>query len=63
MINVIKKLAAEGTTMIIVTHDMQLAADIADQIVFLYEGKIAEQGTPNELLKHPKTERLLKFLN
>ena len=63
VINVIKKLAAEGTTMIIVTHDMQLAADIADQIVFLYEGKIAEQGTPNELLKNPKTERLVKFLN
>ncbi len=63
VINVIKKLASEGTTMIIVTHDMQLAADIADQIVFLYEGKIAEEGTPDELLNNPKTERLVKFLN
>ena len=63
VINVIKKLAAEGTTMVIVTHDMQLAADISDQIVFLYNGKIAEEGTPNELLRNPKTERLIKFLN
>ena len=63
VINVIKKLAAEGTTMVIVTHDMQLAADISDQIVFLYKGKIAEEGTPNELLRNPKTERLIKFLN
>ena len=63
VINVIKNLAAEGSTMLIVTHDMQLAEDVADKIVFLHDGKIIEEGAPKDILNNPKTERLKKFLS
>ena len=63
VINVIKNLAAEGSTMLIVTHDMQLANDVADKIVFLHDGKIIEEGKPKDIFQNPKTERLKRFLN
>ena len=63
VINVIKNLAAEGSTMVIVTHDMQLAKDVADKIVFLDDGKIIEEGKPKDIFQNPKTERLKRFLN
>lgn len=59
---VMSELAAEGRTMIIVTHEMKFAAEIADKIVFLAEGKIEEQGTPEEIFKSPKSERLKQFI-
>ena len=62
VINVIKNLAAEGSTMLIVTHDMQLVKDVADKIVFLHDGKIIEEGKPKDIFKNPKTERLKRFL-
>ena len=63
VVRVIKDLAAEGRTMIIVTHDMRLAADVSDHVVFLHQGKIAEEGTPATLFGQPKTERLRGFLS
>ena len=63
VIKVIKDLAQEGRTMIIVTHDMSLAADVSDHIIFLHMGLIEEEGSPNSLFKSPKSERLQKFLS
>ncbi len=63
VIKVIKDLAAEGRTMLIVTHDMRLAADVSDHTIFLHLGKIEEQGPPSDLFKSPKTERLQQFLS
>ena len=63
VIKVIKDLAAEGRTMIIVTHDMRLAADVSDHVVFLHQGKIEEEGPPETLFGAPKTDRLRGFLS
>ncbi|WP_421704760.1 ABC transporter ATP-binding protein [Aliiroseovarius sp.] len=63
VVKVIKDLAAEGRTMIIVTHDMRMAGDVADHVVFLHQGKIEEEGPPQELFGNPKTERLQQFLS
>lgn len=63
VIKVIKDLAAEGRTMIIVTHDMKLAADVSDHVVFLHHGLIEEQGPPDQLFGAPKSERLRGFLS
>ena len=63
VIKVIKDLAAEGRTMLIVTHDMRLAADVSDHTIFLHLGKIEEQGPPDTLFKSPQTERLQQFLS
>ena len=63
VIRVIKDLAAEGRTMMIVTHDMKLAADVSDTVVFLHHGLIEEQGPPDTLFGAPKSERLRGFLS
>ena len=63
VVKVIKDLAAEGRTMVIVTHDMKLAADVSDHVVFLHKGLIEEQGTPEEVFGAPKSERLRGFLS
>ncbi|MBE0413250.1 amino acid ABC transporter ATP-binding protein [Yoonia sp.] len=63
VVKVIKDLANEGRTMIIVTHDMRLAADVSDHVVFLHQGKIEEEGPPATLFGHPKTDRLRGFLS
>jgi polar amino acid transport system ATP-binding protein len=63
VIKVIKDLAAEGRTMMIVTHDMKLAADVSDHVVFLHMGLIEEQGPPETLFGAPKSERLRGFLS
>ena len=63
VVKVIKDLAAEGRTMVIVTHDMKLAADVSDHVVFLHQGLIEEQGTPEEVFGAPKSERLRWFLS
>lgn len=62
VIKVIKDLAAEGRTMLIVTHDMALARDVSDHVIFLHQGKIEEEGPPETLFKSPKSERLRGFL-
>lgn len=63
VIRVIKALAAEGRTMIIVTHDMNLARDVSDHVVFLHQGRIEEEGTPDAVFGAPKSERLQQFLS
>lgn len=62
VLSVIKQIAHEDRTMIIVTHEMDFAADVADRVIFLDKGEIAEQGPAKELLTHPKEERTRKFL-
>ncbi|MEL7132599.1 MAG: amino acid ABC transporter ATP-binding protein [Pseudomonadota bacterium] len=63
VVKVIKDLAAEGRTMLIVTHDMKLAHDVSDHVVFLHQGLIEEQGAPGDLFGAPKSERLRGFLS
>lgn len=63
VIRVIQALAAEGRTMIIVTHDMNLARDVSDHVVFLHKGLIEEEGPPDMLFGAPKSERLRQFLS
>ncbi len=63
VIKVIRDLAAEGRTMMIVTHDMKLAADVSDHVVFLHQGLIEEQGPPDTLFGAPTSERLRGFLS
>ena len=63
VVRVIKDLAAEGRTMLIVTHDMKLAADVASQVIFLHQGLIEEEGPPEALFGAPKSERLQGFLS
>lgn len=63
VIKVIKDLAAEGRTMLIVTHDMKMAADISSHVVFLHKGLIEEEGAPDALFGNPKSERLKQFLS
>ncbi len=63
VVKVIKDLAAEGRTMIIVTHDMRLAGDVSDHVVFLHQGRIEEEGPPDAVFGSPKTERLKQFLS
>lgn len=63
VVRVIKDLAAEHRTMIIVTHDMRLAADVSDHVVFLHHGLIAEEGPPDQIFGAPRTDRLRQFLS
>ena len=62
VLRVIKSLKDKNTTMIIVTHEMQFARDVADQVLFVDKGLVAERGTPSELFDHPKEERTRQFL-
>ena len=62
VLNVLRRLADDGMTMIIVTHELGFASQVADRVAFMENGKIIEEGPPNEILKTPKTERLHLFL-
>jgi polar amino acid transport system ATP-binding protein len=62
VLDVMVKLAEEGMTMIVVTHEMGFAKGVADQVVFMDEGLIVETGTPAEVFEAPKTERLRSFI-
>ena len=57
------KLAREGMTMIVVTHEMNFARRVADRVIFMADGQIVETGTPDEFFDNPKTERARDFLN
>lgn len=63
VIRVIKALAEEGRTMIIVTHDMNLARDVSDEVIFLHQGIVEEAGPPGPLFDAPKSTRLRQFLS
>ena len=62
VLNVMKKLAEEGMTMICVTHEMGFAREVADRVVFMADGIIAEEGTPEEIFNNPKNPRTQQFL-
>ena len=63
VLQVMRKLAEEGRTMLVVTHEMGFARDVASEIVFLHKGQIEEKGPPREVLAQPKSERLKQFLS
>lgn len=63
VLDVMVKLAREGMTMIVVTHEMNFARRVADRIIFMADGQIVETGLPQEFFDHPKTERAKDFLN
>ena len=63
VLRVIQSLAEEDRTMLLVTHDMRFARDVADKVVFLHQGRIEEEGTPTEIFDSPKSERLQQFLS
>lgn len=62
VLNVMRNLAAEGRTMVIVTHEMQFARNVASHVVFMDEGLIVEEGRPEEIFERPKEERTKRFL-
>ena len=62
VLRVIKRLAEENTTMVVVTHEMGFAREVADKVIFIDGGVIAECGTPDEIFGNPKSERLRDFL-
>ena len=63
VLDVMKQLASEGMTMLVVTHEMGFAHEVADRVVFMDEGVVVEEGHPNVLLTQPKNERTRKFLH
>ena len=63
VLDLMKALAKEGMTMVIVTHEMGFAKEVADRVLFVDGGRIAEQGTPEEIFEHPKHPRLKEFLS
>ncbi|QYK43056.1 MAG: amino acid ABC transporter ATP-binding protein [Paracoccaceae bacterium] len=63
VVRVIKDLAGEHRTMLLVTHDMKLAADLSDHVVFLHQGRIEEEGPPSQVFGQPRTDRLRAFLS
>lgn len=63
VLKVIKELADQNTTMIIVTHEMAFARDVANHVIFMEDGSILEQGTPAQIFEHPSEERTRQFLS
>ena len=63
VLDVMKELAAEGMTMMVVTHEMAFAREVSDRVVFMDQGVILEQGRPQELFSNPKNERTRAFLS
>ncbi|WP_312652270.1 amino acid ABC transporter ATP-binding protein [Aminipila sp.] len=62
VLSIMKNLAKEGTTMLVVTHEMSFAQEVANQVIFMDKGKIVEQGPPADIFTHPKEERTKQFL-
>jgi len=62
VLDVMKKLAKEGMTMVVVTHEMAFAREVSSRVLFMDEGKILEEGSPNELFSNPKHTRTKEFL-
>jgi len=62
VLDVMKQLAHEGMTMVVVTHEMGFAREVADRVIFMDEGKIVEEGTPDEIFNHPQEARTQDFL-
>lgn len=63
VLSVMRDLAAEGRTMLVVTHEMAFARQVASHVLFLHQGRVEEEGTPEEVFLHPKSERCRQFLS
>lgn len=63
VLDVMKKLASEGMTMVVVTHEMGFAKEVADKVIFIDQGVIAEEGTPEQIFEHPQNERTRSFVH
>ncbi|MBR5407250.1 MAG: amino acid ABC transporter ATP-binding protein [Lachnospiraceae bacterium] len=63
VLDVMKKLAKDGMTMVVVTHEMGFAREVGTRLLFIDEGKVLEKGTPDEVLNHPREERTIAFLS
>ena len=63
VLNVIKDLASSGMTIVIVTHEMGFAREVSDRVLFMDNGVIAEEGTPEEIFENPQHERTKEFLS
>ena len=63
VLEIMKELAETGMTMVVVTHEMGFAREVATRVVFIDQGKIQEENTPEEFFEHPKNERLKEFLS
>jgi len=63
VLKVMQSLAQEGRTMVVVTHEMGFAREVSNQVVFLHQGRVEEQGNPREVLANPQSERLRQFLS
>lgn len=63
VLDVMKELAREGMTMVVVTHEMGFAREVGNRVLFMDEGKLVEEGTPEDIFEHPKSERLQDFLS
>jgi ABC-type polar amino acid transport system ATPase subunit len=62
VLRVMRQLAAEGMTMLVVTHEMGFARDVADRVIFMADGVIMEEGTPQQIFSAPRNERTRQFL-
>lgn len=63
VLDVMKQLAEEGMTMVVVTHEMGFAREVADRVIFMDDGKIIEEGTPDDIFNHPQSQRTRDFLS
>jgi polar amino acid transport system ATP-binding protein len=63
VLSVMKDLAKEGMTMVVVTHEMRFAREVASRVLFMDQGIILEQGTPEQIFEHPQHPRLKEFLS
>jgi polar amino acid transport system ATP-binding protein len=63
VLDVMKRLANQGMTMVVVTHEMGFAREVSNRVMFLADGLIAEEGTPEQIFDHPQCERLRTFLS
>ena len=63
VLSVMKQLAQQNITMVVVTHEMGFAKEVADRVIFMNNSKVVEEGTPDEIFNHPKSERLKAFLS
>lgn len=63
VLELMKKLAKDGMTMIVVSHEMKFAREVATKMIFMVDGKIEEEGTPNQIFEHPKSARLKEFIS
>ena len=62
VLDVMKSLAADGMTMVVVTHEMAFAREVSDRVVFMDQGIILEQGSPKDIFTHPENDRTREFL-